>query len=57
VPLLALLLIGGGYFGIWPVAQLADVLLAIAATALGVWQSLRGERYQTWTPANSVRRA
>jgi cellulose synthase/poly-beta-1,6-N-acetylglucosamine synthase-like glycosyltransferase len=57
VPLLALLLVGGSYFGIWPVAQLADVLLAIAATAIGVWQSLRGERYQTWTPANSVRRA
>ncbi len=57
VPLLALLLVGGSYFRIWPVAQLADVLLAIVATAIGVWQSLRGERYQTWTPANSVRRA
>lgn len=57
VPLLALLLVGGSYLRIWPVAQLADVLLAIAATAIGVWQSLRGERYQTWTPANSVRRA
>ena len=25
------------------------------ATGIGVWRSLRGERFQTWTPANSIR--
>jgi cellulose synthase/poly-beta-1,6-N-acetylglucosamine synthase-like glycosyltransferase len=39
-----------------PFAQLADVIAAFAGTGLGVWRSLRGERYQTWTPAASIRK-
>jgi cellulose synthase/poly-beta-1,6-N-acetylglucosamine synthase-like glycosyltransferase len=39
-----------------PFAQLADVVAAFAGTGLGVWRSLRGERYQTWTPAASIRK-
>lgn len=38
-------------------APLEDILTAFAGTGLGVWQSLRGERYQTWTPAASIRKS
>lgn len=36
-----------------PLAQAWDVLCALTATGLGVVQSLRGERFRTWTPAGS----
>jgi hypothetical protein len=39
-----------------PLAQLWDILSALAATGLGVLQSLRGQRFQTWTPAGSIRK-
>ncbi len=35
--------------------QLVDVLLAFAATARGVLESLQGRRYQTWQPPASSR--
>lgn len=35
--------------------KLLDILLAFVATALGVWRSLRGERFQTWSPPASAR--
>jgi hypothetical protein len=62
-PLLAaaLLAIAGvcGALGyVWdvkPFSQIVDVLTALAGAGLGVWRSLRGERFQTWTPANSIR--
>lgn len=38
-----------------PVPQVADILMAFLATGIGVWRSLRGARFQTWTPAASVR--
>lgn len=38
-------------------ARGVDLLLALSGTGLGVWRSLRGERYQTWTPATSIRRS
>lgn len=34
-----------------------EILSAFAATAVGVLRSYRGDRFQTWTPAQSVRRA
>ena len=40
-----------------PLSQTVDVLTSLAGAGLGVWQSLRGESYQTWTPVASVRRA
>ena len=47
-----------GYrWSIKPFAQVVDLLTALAGTGLGVWRSLRGERFQTWTPANSIRGA
>ncbi len=39
-----------------PFAQIAGVIAAFTGTGLGVWRSLRGERYQTWTPAASIRK-
>jgi hypothetical protein len=39
-----------------PFAQVAGIIAAFAGTGLGVWRSLRGERYQTWTPAASIRK-
>jgi len=39
-----------------PFAQVAGIMAAFAGTGIGVWRSLRGERYQTWTPAASIRR-
>lgn len=40
----------------WPVCgKLWVALLSLWATQQGVWQSWRGQRYQTWTPAQSAR--
>lgn len=63
-PVLAVLLpvmaVGGVVLGdrlqVKPVSQLVDIFYAFAATALGVWRSVQGERFQTWTPAQSIRK-
>lgn len=39
-----------------PFAQFAGIVAAFAGTGWGVWRSLCGERYQTWTPAASIRK-
>lgn len=53
---LAVLVPAIGYlFPLKPFSQVFDIVSALAAVGLGVWQSLRGERFQTWTPAASVR--
>jgi cellulose synthase/poly-beta-1,6-N-acetylglucosamine synthase-like glycosyltransferase len=46
----------GHFSRVAPFAQMAQILSAFASTGLGVWRSLRGERYQTWTPAASIRK-
>jgi cellulose synthase/poly-beta-1,6-N-acetylglucosamine synthase-like glycosyltransferase len=46
----------GRFSSMTPFAQITEVLSAFAGTGLGVWRSLRGERYQTWTPAASIRK-
>jgi cellulose synthase/poly-beta-1,6-N-acetylglucosamine synthase-like glycosyltransferase len=38
-----------------PFARGWDILSAFAGTGLGVLRSMRGERFQTWTPAASIR--
>lgn len=55
VALAALGLVLGHVWSVKPFAQVVDVLVALAGAGLGVWRSLRGERFQTWTPANSIR--
>lgn len=39
-----------------PLPQIWDIVLAFAGAGIGVWYSLRGQRFQTWTPAGSIRR-
>lgn len=58
---LALLVLGllalwlGARWSVKPFVQIVDVLTALAGAGLGVWRSMRGERFQTWTPAASIR--
>jgi hypothetical protein len=57
----ALLLLGllalwtGLEFGARPIPRLVDILIAFTGTGIGVWRSLRGERFATWRPALSIR--
>jgi cellulose synthase/poly-beta-1,6-N-acetylglucosamine synthase-like glycosyltransferase len=46
----------GLYSSMRPFAQIAGIVAAFAGTGLGVWRSMRGDRYQTWTPAASIRK-
>jgi hypothetical protein len=63
-PRIALALIAGGAAALLlgclsslkPFAQISGIIAAFAGTGFGVWRSLRGERYQTWTPAASIRK-
>lgn len=60
---LAVMVLGGGllYAGtlrnLSIFSQLADIMGAFVATGLGVWRSLLGEHFQTWSPASSTRNA
>ena len=45
----------GYHWSIRPFAQIVDLLSALCGAGLGVWRSLRGERFQTWNPAGSIR--
>jgi len=38
-----------------PLSKIVDILAAFVATGLGVVRSLRGERFQVWTPPASAR--
>ena len=38
-----------------PAARIVEVLSAFAATGLGLLESIRGRRFQTWKPATSAR--
>jgi len=51
----ALVLLLGARWSVRPFVQIVDLLSALAGAGLGVWRSLRGERFQTWTPAASIR--
>jgi cellulose synthase/poly-beta-1,6-N-acetylglucosamine synthase-like glycosyltransferase len=50
------ILLLGHFSSVAPFAQITDIISAFLSTGLGVWRSLRGERYQTWTPAASIRK-
>ncbi|CCD95827.1 putative Two-component system sensor histidine kinase/response regulator, hybrid ('one component system') [Bradyrhizobium sp. ORS 375] len=39
------------------VAQLRSMFLGLLGPGVGVWRSLRGDRFQTWQPLSTVRRA
>lgn len=58
--LLLLLLAAAGLWlgrrlGFGPAGAIWDLLAAFAATGLGVWRSLQGERFRTWETAGSAR--
>jgi cellulose synthase/poly-beta-1,6-N-acetylglucosamine synthase-like glycosyltransferase len=53
----ALLFVLGSRWTIKPISQIVDIVMSLAGTGLGVWKSLRGESYQTWTPVATVRKA
>jgi cellulose synthase/poly-beta-1,6-N-acetylglucosamine synthase-like glycosyltransferase len=60
-PVIAALLILAAAFaalvavGFGPARKVLAMLLSFAGTAWGVWRSLRGDRFQTWTPTPSAR--
>jgi cellulose synthase/poly-beta-1,6-N-acetylglucosamine synthase-like glycosyltransferase len=54
--LATVLLVVGAVSSSGPLAQLWDILCAFAATGLGVFRSIRGERMKTWTPVASLRK-
>ncbi len=51
-----LLLAVGWKWAVPPLSQIVDVLVALLGAGYGVWRSWRGERYQTWQPAASIRK-
>lgn len=61
---LAFLLCISGIAGLWvgsiqnisPIPQILDILLSYAATGLGIIKSFQGQRFQTWAPAQSIRK-
>jgi len=40
-----------------PMMTLRSILSAFVATGIGVWYSVRGQRFQTWSPPGSSRLA
>ena len=54
--LLAIAAVIAGNFSIPVLTTIWEVVMAMAATALGVYRSLRGERFQTWQIASSTRK-
>src|SRR5690606_9955507 len=38
-----------------PALKVLAMLLSFAGTSWGVWRSVRGDRFQTWTPTPSAR--
>ena len=50
-----LALLAGARYRVPLLSQMWEILLSLLATGIGVWRSLHGEHFQTWTPATSVR--
>ncbi|HEY0940191.1 MAG TPA: glycosyltransferase [Steroidobacter sp.] len=46
----------GARYTIKPFSQIVDILTSMAGAGLGVWKSVRGESFQTWTPVASLRK-
>ncbi|HEX4352300.1 MAG TPA: glycosyltransferase family 2 protein [Polyangiales bacterium] len=51
-----LVLIAGYYAWVRPAAQIWDILTAFAGAGVGVLRSLRGDQFQTWSLATSIRK-
>ncbi len=50
-------LLGGGWFGIRPFPKLVSILAALLGAGIGVFRSLRGERFQIWASSTSLEAA
>jgi cellulose synthase/poly-beta-1,6-N-acetylglucosamine synthase-like glycosyltransferase len=50
-------LVCGNRLGLQPIPKLVSILVALAGAGLGVWRSLRGDRFQTWPSTSSLRAA
>jgi len=46
----------GGVTGVFPFKQLWEIFTALLGAGIGVWRSLKGESFQTWSPASSIRK-
>lgn len=46
----------GARYAIKPFSQIVDIITSMAGAGLGVWKSVRGESFQTWTPVASLRK-
>jgi cellulose synthase/poly-beta-1,6-N-acetylglucosamine synthase-like glycosyltransferase len=46
----------GARYAIKPFSQVVDIITSMAGAGLGVWKSVRGESFQTWTPVASLRK-
>lgn len=46
----------GARYAIKPFSQIVDIVASLAGAGLGVWKSVRGESFQTWTPVASLRK-
>jgi cellulose synthase/poly-beta-1,6-N-acetylglucosamine synthase-like glycosyltransferase len=43
------------YFRLSPFPEIVSIITAFVGTGFGVWRSIKGERFQTWSPALSIR--
>ncbi len=46
----------GSRYAVKPFSQMVDIVTSMAGAGLGVWKSVRGESFQTWTPVASLRK-
>jgi cellulose synthase/poly-beta-1,6-N-acetylglucosamine synthase-like glycosyltransferase len=46
----------GSRYAVKPFSQIVDIVTSMAGAGLGVWKSVRGESFQTWTPVASLRK-
>ncbi len=53
---IGLTLLLGGQFKLKPFSTVTNILMAFAGVGLGVWQSIKGQRYQVWEPPASARK-
>lgn len=57
--LVAALIVGailGAKYAVKPFSQIVDIVSSLAGAGLGIWKSVRGESFQTWTPVASLRK-
>ncbi|HSD39963.1 MAG TPA: glycosyltransferase [Rhodocyclaceae bacterium] len=45
----------GARWSVPALSRISDIVLALAGVGIGVWRSIRGDLFQTWTPATSAR--